>query len=97
MNTAQNIPATDILASDTAWLLLMDLPGVAQESLSVTADREVLTVSTASEEDAPPRWFRRLSLPRDADVDGIEAKLTDGVLSVSIPRIDRTARQIAIG
>lgn len=97
MNTRSHTPATDIFASETAWLLRVDLPGVSQDSLSVTADGEILTISTAAEEDAPPRWFRRLSLPRDADVDAIAAKLADGVLSVEIPRVDRSARQIAIG
>lgn len=97
MNSRHNIPATDILASDDAWLLLMDLPGVAQEELNVAVEQRVLTVSTTAEEDAPPRWLRRLTLPQDADIDGIAAKLADGTLSVTIPRTVQTTRRIAVG
>ncbi len=97
MSTHSPTPATDIFASDTAWLLRVDLPGVSPERLSVTADGTVLTISAAAENDAPPQWLRRLSLPRGADVDHIAATLTDGVLSVEIPRTDRSVRAIAIG
>ena len=95
MYTRHTTPPTDVYASDDAWLLLLDLPGMSQDALSVTVERDTLIVSSREEDDAPPRWYRRLSLPRDADVEGIEATLTDGVLSVQVPRA--SARQIAIG
>lgn len=90
-------PPADLYASQTAWLLQLDLPGVAQDDLSISVEQSVLTISSKAEEDATPRWFRRLTLPRDASADGITAALADGVLSVEIPRAAPTTRQIAIG
>lgn len=97
MRHATHTPPVDVLASEAAWLLRLDLPGVRQDDLSVSVERDVLTVSTVAAEDAPPRWYRQLTLPRDADSDGISATLRDGVLSLEIPRAGHSPRQIAIG
>ena len=97
MSHTTHTPPVDVLASEAAWLLRLDIPGVRQQDLSVSVERDVLTVSAVGTEDAPPRWFRQLNLPRDVDPDGIAATLRDGVLSLEIPRAGRGLRQIEIG
>ena len=90
-------PLTDVYASDDAWLVKMDLPGVSQDALDVQVEADQLTVTSTDNNNSPPRWFRRMTLPRDADRDSIRAELKDGVLSVEIPRSSPAVRRIAIG
>lgn len=74
-------------------------PGLGADSIEVTVDRGVLTIS--GERPAPAesagthvysrerlfgRFKRTLSLPEDADPQRIDARYRDGVLRVSIAR-----------
>ena len=97
MRHTTQTPSADVLAAEDAWLLRLDLPGVRPDALSVAVEHDVLTISTSADADTPPRWYRQLTLPRDADADAIGATLRDGVLSVRIPRVGPRTRQIAIG
>jgi HSP20 family protein len=81
--------------------LRFDLPGIDRESIDVTVDRGVLTVSaTRNEEhteDEKPfirervmgSYTRRLRLSDTVDADNIEASYTDGVLSVHVPVVEQ--------
>lgn len=78
-------------------LLRFDLPGIDPESIQVTVDRGVLSVSAAREEkyaeDEQPfvreramgTFTRRVYLPDHLDTDAIEAAYNHGVLAVRIP------------
>ena len=78
-------------------LLRFDLPGVDAESIDVTVDRGVLTVSAKRTEEAGEdeklitrervtgSFSRRLSLGDKVDFDKIEADFADGVLTVRLP------------
>lgn len=78
-------------------LLTFDLPGVDPESVEVTVDRRVLTVSAERADpydkdtnlivrERPTGSFtRRVHLSEDLDGDKVEAGYTDGVLAVRIP------------
>lgn len=95
-NTAAVMPMDGVRREDDV-LLTFDLPGVDPESIEVTVDRRVLTVS-AKREDAydkdtnlflrerPTGTFtRRVHLSEDLDGDQVEAGYTDGVLAVRVP------------
>src|SRR6266699_443016 len=78
-------------------LLRFDLPGVDAESIGVTVDRGVLTVSARRTEEAGEdeklitrervtgSFTRRLYLGDTLDADKIEAAFDDGVLTVRLP------------
>ena len=95
-NTAAVMPMDGVRREDDV-LLTFDLPGVDPESIEVTVDRRVLTVS-AKREDAygkdanlflrerPTGTFtRRVHLSEELDGDQVEAGYTDGVLAVRVP------------
>jgi HSP20 family protein len=77
--------------------LRFDLPGIDPDSIDVTVDRGVLTVSARRAEECPEgekpfirervmgSYTRRLRLSDAVDADKIEASYTDGVLTVHIP------------
>jgi len=80
-------------------LLRFDLPGVDADSIDVTVDRGVLTVSAnRSEERAEGEnqfirermtgsFIRRVRLSDQVDADSIDAEYTKGVLSVRLPLV----------
>jgi HSP20 family protein len=82
-------------------VLRFDLPGIDPDSIQVTVDRGVLSVSAKREEKYAEneRLFirertvgslsRRVYLPDHLDADAIEAAYNNGVLEVRIPVIEK--------
>src|SRR5579875_630589 len=103
-------PPTDIVESDTHYIVRADLPGVSEDDLSVTLDDDVLTITgerrAQSErreggyvryERASGRFSRSVRLPEGVDADAITARIDRGVLEVTVPKPERvTPRTIAI-
>ena len=87
----------DVIRGKDEVQIRFDLPGVDAESIDVTVDRGVLTVSakrteeTAEDEKLITRervtgsFTRRLSLGDTLDADKIEAVFAEGVLTVRLP------------
>jgi len=89
--------AMDVVRRDNEVVLRFDLPGAEQDSIEVTTDRGVLTVSAKrSEEYADSErpvvrerlmgsFTRKVRLAETIDADRIEAGYENGVLSVTLP------------
>lgn len=81
---------------DNVWVHL-DLPGVTADSVDISVERNVLTVTAERSyqrqegdrlyfDERPEGTFRRqVSLGDGLDAEGIEADYTDGVLTLRIP------------
>jgi HSP20 family protein len=91
-------PAVDIYETDTAYVLLADMPGVPPDGLDVVAERDELIVQGRVErptgtpdygEFELADYRRAFSLTEDLDTDRITATLRDGVLRVEIPKSPR--------
>ena len=91
----------DAVRRDGEIELRFDLPGIDTESIDVTVDRGVLTVSAKRNEeyaqDEKPfvrervmgSFTRRLRLADTVDADKISAGYDGGVLSVTVPLTER--------
>ncbi|WP_084959497.1 Hsp20/alpha crystallin family protein [Thermoactinospora rubra] len=91
----------DGLRRDDDVVLRFDLPGVDPDSIEVTVDRGVLSVSARREEELgenervfvrerPMGTFtRRVYLSEHLDSDRIDAAYNNGVLAVRIPVLER--------
>ncbi|MGW6497739.1 Hsp20/alpha crystallin family protein [Nonomuraea angiospora] len=91
----------DGLRRDGDVLLTFDLPGIDPESIEVTVDRGVLSVSARREEEIPEgervfvrerpmgTFTRRVYLSEYLDSDKIDAGYANGVLKVRIPVLER--------
>ncbi|NUW39439.1 Hsp20/alpha crystallin family protein [Nonomuraea rhodomycinica] len=90
-------------------VLRFDLPGIDPDSIEVTVDRGVLSVTARREEefDEDERVFvrervmgaftRRVYLSEHLDADAIEAAYNNGVLAVRIPVLERAKpRKVAV-
>jgi HSP20 family protein len=87
----------DVIRGKDDVQVRFDLPGVDSESIDLTVDRGVLTVSaqrtekTGEDEKLITRervtgaFARRLYLGDSLDADNIEATFADGVLTVRLP------------
>jgi HSP20 family protein len=105
------MPAMDLVEADDHFLLKADLPGLAEEDVSIEVRDSALTISgerKAEHERRERGWYRversfgrfsrSLSLPEGVDPDGISASFDRGVLSVTIPKPEqRKPRRIQIG
>jgi HSP20 family protein len=87
----------DVIRRKDEVLIRFDLPGVDPESIDVTVDREVLSVTAKRAEEAGEdeklitrervtgTFTRRVFLGDSLDSEKIEAAYTDGVLAVRLP------------
>lgn len=82
-------PLMDASQDAQAYRLLLDMPGVSQQDASVTAESGTLTIRGARGSGAEAlTYMRQVRLPEDALVSDITASLTNGVLSVTVPRAE---------
>lgn len=94
-------PAVDIFESTDTITVLADIPGVTPENLNIDLDDNVLTITGHC--DDPEReneadvareyrcgtFQRRFTLSELVDQSGIDASVSDGVLTLTLPKIDR--------
>lgn len=102
-------PQVDIFETEKEITLLADIPGVKSDRLNIDLRDNVLTI-TADIESAPAageedvlieyetgRFYRQFTLSEVIDQNKIDAKLGDGVLRLTLPKVEKaTPRKIAI-
>lgn len=89
--------AMDAFKSGDAYQVRLDLPGIDEDSLEVTAENNTLTVRARREMDAPKgaefvareravgTFTRQMVLGDGLDVERVSADYRNGVLTVTIP------------
>jgi HSP20 family molecular chaperone IbpA len=92
------MPAADIVETQDAVLMLLDVPGAEPDSLSVALEKQELRVSARSTSSAPPgytlmhaeyrdgNYERAFTLSERVDEERIEATFKDGVLRLTLPK-----------
>lgn len=101
-------PDVDIYETDDKLVLVADVPGVSKDSVELSLEDGVLEItahrreaSTKEEpiysEFRPASYYRAFSLSDEIDADKIDANLKDGVLTVTLPKLERAKpRKIAV-
>lgn len=94
------VPPVDVFENDSGITLLADLPGVSRDRLGVRVDGENLLIEATASMIAPenmqlvygeaqhPLYRRQFTLSRELDASRIEANLKDGVLKLTIPKLE---------
>ena len=91
------VPAADIEETDAAWLVELDVPGVAKDDVDVEVHGRRLSVTGERKDPERDGTLRRrgrivgkfeyaVRLGADVDSDDVTAELTDGVLTVRVPK-----------
>ena len=104
------VPHTDVWETGDALTVVMEVPGVAREAVEIELKEDVLRVEArvdpAKYEGLQPvhteygvgHWARTFALPDKVDREGIEARLEDGVLTLTLPKAaEARPRRIAVG
>lgn len=102
----------DVSETDKAYIVHAELPGIEEKDIDVTLTDGILTISgekKSESEDKSRTWhrversygsFRRaLSLPADADENGVTARMKHGILEIEIAKTreaEKPVRKISI-
>jgi len=102
-------PDVDIFETETELTLLADIPGVKPEDLNIDLRENTLTLTGevtpgkgSDEEDVfmeyeMGKYFRQFSLSEVIDQSKIDAQLNDGVLRLTLPKVEKaTPRKITV-
>ena len=95
------LPAVDIRETGDLLTLAAELPGLNREDVHITLENNVLTISGERkfEKDAKKENYHRIersygtfsrsfTLPANVKTDKVEAIFKDGVLMISLPKVD---------
>ncbi len=102
-------PSVDIFETEKEITLLADMPGVVPDNLSIdlrdntlTLEGDITPVDDQKEEMvyseySTGRYYRQFSLSEVIDQAKIDAQLQDGVLRLSLPKVEKaTPRKITV-
>ena len=92
-------PLVDIFEDNEALMIVADMPGVPSENVSIDLQEDVLTLTGAPSVATPEKeefvlqefntgkYFRQFRLSEVIDQANVKAKLEQGVLRVTLPKI----------
>lgn len=101
-------PKVDIFETDTEIRVLADMPGVGEEDVDVTLEKNILTIR--GEVDPDPMegcvlayaeygigdYERAFTLSDEVDREKISASVKDGVLTIVLPKAGPDTRKISV-
>ena len=89
----------DLSASDKDYTITVEIPGVDQKDVKIEIINDILTIQGEKKQENEEKgknyyrmersygsFQRVLSLPEDADQDGVNATFKKGVLTIAMPR-----------
>jgi HSP20 family protein len=92
------VPRADIFETNEAIVVVADMPGVDQNSLDITVEKNVLSINGFVEPVHPDNYSlvyaeyeegdyqRRFTLSNEVDQDNIQATVKNGVLRLHLPK-----------
>ncbi len=104
-------PALNLTEDKDNYYVRAELPGIANADLDIQMTGNGLSISGERKipaEDGNVKYHRReresgkfsriINLPKDVDSEKVEAKLTDGLLTIKVPKAETAKpRQITVG
>ena len=103
------VPRVDVRETAEAFVVVADLPGADEKSVEATVQKRVLTIEGWNQLEKPQggeelgrefgagRFRRDFTLPDAVDPERIQARVKNGVLTVTIPKKEEVkARKIQV-
>ena len=104
------VPPADVWETEDALAVALEVPGAARETVTIELKDDVLRVEARVDaskyEGLEPvyaeygvgHWARSFALPGKVDRERIEARLEDGVLTLTLPKAaEARPRRISVG
>ena len=95
---AGKFPPVNVYLDDDAVILDMELPGKTAKDVELTLESQAVTISdkpaettnaeTGKVEERRPAWSRRLELPFRVNAEKANAKFTNGILRIELPKAE---------
>ncbi len=110
-SNALRSPSLDVAENESAYTVTLDLPGVAKNDVKITIDGRRVNVQAQTQRDESRKdgerviyrerssssFARSFTLPEEIDQDASQAKLDNGVLSLTLAKKRATqARQLTV-
>ena len=100
---AGRFPPVNVFLDDDAVIVDLELPGKTAKDVDLTLEPQAVIVADrpaveeGKSEPKQPAWSRRLELPFRVNADKANAKFTNGILRIELPKAESAgARHIAI-
>lgn len=106
VDTGSWAPAVDIIEDKNQFVVVADIPGVQKDDIQISLERNLLTIqgeryfeknenhnAYTRVERAQGKFYRRFSLPESVDDRKISAKYKQGVLEITIPKIEESVHK----
>lgn len=108
-----NVPAVNITEQKDQYLVAVAVPGMKKSDFKINVDGNILTISSEKEDTKEEKdkkftkkeysyssFSRCFTLPDEVNKEKIDAHYEEGVLKISLPRIENekkpSAKQIAV-
>lgn len=95
------VPAVDIYEQDDAYIVKAELPGMKKEDVNITIHQNILTLRGERKEEGTSKdmqyiraernvgsFLRSFTLPSSVKTDKVEAVYKDGVLTITLPKVE---------
>jgi HSP20 family protein len=99
------VPPVTVAETDDAWVLQAEVPGLSKDDISLEVQEGILTIRGERREETEDKrdgylkverfcgsFVRSFALPKPVDTDGIRARLKNGVLEVTLPKLAEARR-----
>ena len=101
-------PRTDIYETNDSIILIADMPGVSEEAVDITLEKNILTINGYVKDDMPEGYtknyaeyrvgdfYRRFTLSSTINQENIQASMRDGVLRLTMPKVVPSTKKILV-
>lgn len=103
-----SLPAVNITEHGDKYLVSLAAPGLKKDDFKIDLDGNMLTISSETEEKKEEKdkrftrkeynyssFSRSFTLPEEINTDKIDAKYEDGILNISLPRVDDSKMKLS--
>jgi len=99
-----DLPAINVSENEKSFSIELSVPGYKKEDIKIEIEKDILKISAQSEvsneekdenqkvlrqEFRKSSFTRSFSIPENIDTEGISAEQKDGVLQVTLPKMDK--------
>jgi HSP20 family protein len=106
LTAAGSSPAVDLVEEDDSFVVTVDLPGFERDEVEIRVTDSTLSVEARHEEELDEeseRYIRRerrhetiqrsIHLPDEIDTENVKARMKNGVLTVTLPKLEAEEAQ----
>jgi HSP20 family protein len=108
VNRVLTVPSVNIKENGDHYTVSLAAPGLKKDDFRIDVEGNMLTISSEKEENKEEKdekytrqeyryssFSRSFTLPEDVKLEAIDARYTDGVLHIDLPRIEKAKNATA--